>query len=163
MRVLDIGCGAHYRGSVNVDVDLSTIKHHPNYALTREAAKHIPNFVLADGCHLPFKENVFDKVFSFHVIEHVQNPELFLKELLRVTKNYGQVRIRCPYKYWRSYRLFAKSPEQHVSYLSPGWFKKALRGHLLGIELDFRPLVPLLFLSFPHEIKVNVMKMPKVS
>ncbi|MDW7690498.1 methyltransferase domain-containing protein [Flammeovirgaceae bacterium SG7u.111] len=43
-------------------------------------------FVEADGESLPFKDKVFDYVICCHVLEHVPNPEKFLKEMMRVAK-----------------------------------------------------------------------------
>lgn len=43
-------------------------------------------FVVADGENLPFKDKTFDYVISSHVIEHVNNPSIFLEEISRVGK-----------------------------------------------------------------------------
>jgi SAM-dependent methyltransferase len=42
--------------------------------------------VLADACKMPFRDKAFDFVIAFHVLEHVPEPALFLKELQRVGK-----------------------------------------------------------------------------
>lgn len=42
--------------------------------------------VLADACRMPFKDKSFDYVIAFHVLEHVDQPELFFAELMRVAK-----------------------------------------------------------------------------
>lgn len=41
-------------------------------------------FVAADGQYLPFADKSFDYVICSHILEHVENPELFIKELMRV-------------------------------------------------------------------------------
>lgn len=41
-------------------------------------------FVVADGENLPFKDKTFDYVISSHVLEHVNNPSIFLEEISRV-------------------------------------------------------------------------------
>lgn len=41
---------------------------------------------MADGENLPFKDKTFDYVISSHVIEHVNNPSIFLEEISRVGK-----------------------------------------------------------------------------
>lgn len=43
-------------------------------------------FVVADGLALPFKNKSFDYVIASHVLEHVDDPDLFVKELMRVSK-----------------------------------------------------------------------------
>ncbi len=51
-----------------------------------------------DGESLPFKDNLFDVVYSFHVLEHVKDPDFFLRELHRVLKKDGIVYIGVPNK-----------------------------------------------------------------
>ena len=74
-NVLDIGCGytAHKNATVICDVqDLSNIYKE----------KH---FVKLTSNILPFKDKEFDFVIASHVIEHVKNVEIFIKELQRVS------------------------------------------------------------------------------
>ena len=47
--------------------------------------------VCAMGEGLPFAEGRFDLVFSFNVLDHVQSPERFVAELIRVTRPGGKV------------------------------------------------------------------------
>ena len=50
------------------------------------------------GCgeSLPFEDNRFQYVNSDQTLEHVQNPERVLKEMIRVTRPGGGIHIRCP-------------------------------------------------------------------
>lgn len=43
-------------------------------------------FIEADGENLPFEDKTFDYVICCHVLEHVENPEAFLSEMMRVAK-----------------------------------------------------------------------------
>lgn len=49
-----------------------------------------------DGTKLPFKNNYFDLIGSFNVLEHTQNPEQFLKEEIGKLKNKGIIIVACP-------------------------------------------------------------------
>lgn len=77
--ILDIGCGSGYyqkqskfRGQINADI--------------LKPRKKIPNFILCDAHHLPFKSRAFNKVFFLDVIEHVESPPKCLREIKRVTE-----------------------------------------------------------------------------
>ena len=74
-KVLDIGCGytAHKNANVVCDVqDLSSIYKEKD-------------FVKLTSNILPFKDKEFDFVIASHVIEHVKDVEIFIKELQRVS------------------------------------------------------------------------------
>tara|TARA_B100000989_G_C19411536_1_gene414589 strand:- start:171 stop:776 length:606 start_codon:yes stop_codon:yes gene_type:complete len=77
LKVLDIGCGysANENAIVICDVqDLSSFYKEKN-------------FVQISGKELPFKDKEFDFVIASHVLEHVNDPVLFLEELQRVAKS----------------------------------------------------------------------------
>ena len=74
-KVLDIGCGytANKNAAVVCDVqDLSNIYKEKD-------------FVKLTSNILPFKDKEFDFVIASHVIEHVKDVEIFIKELQRVS------------------------------------------------------------------------------
>ena len=47
------------------------------------------NLVNADAQFLPFKNNIFDGIISHHVIEHIEDDALFIKEAKRTLKAGG--------------------------------------------------------------------------
>jgi ubiquinone/menaquinone biosynthesis C-methylase UbiE len=53
----------------------------------------------ADALKLPFKDAAFDLVFSWHVIEHVENADTMLSEFNRVIRSGGSLVIGTPNKY----------------------------------------------------------------
>ena len=74
-KILDIGCGytANKNATVVCDVqDLSNIYKEKD-------------FVKLTSNILPFKDKEFDFVIASHVIEHVKDVEIFIKELQRVS------------------------------------------------------------------------------
>ena len=52
--------------------------------------------VKADICDLPFEENMFDVVFSNHVLEHIEDDAKAMSELFRVLKPGGMGIFQIP-------------------------------------------------------------------
>jgi len=140
MMHLDVGCEFELRGDVNVDLAI------PKFLFNKE-------FVNADAEYLPFKDDAFEEVTCFHVIEHVENPYMLLRELLRVTKN--KLIITCPYRF----SGYAKS-KQHKHYFSKSWFENELKKlnvalFKVAVVLDLERDI----LKFPLQIIVKIFKM----
>lgn len=66
---LNVGCGRTDGGGINTDI------------VAHEA---VPNLVIADPLHLPFRDKAFKSVVCSHVAEHLQDPEALMAELHRV-------------------------------------------------------------------------------
>lgn len=89
MKILDIGCGTNPYMSeseddeiVHLDVtDLSGV----------DVVWDLNNFPY------PFKDNEFDMVIAYHVLEHLDNVVKVMGELWRILKPKGIVKIRVPY------------------------------------------------------------------
>lgn len=58
--------------------------------------KAIENYVRADAQYLPFKNFVFEELYASHLIEHLNNSALFLRECHRVLRSGGKIYIWCP-------------------------------------------------------------------
>lgn len=100
MKVLDAGCGEGVlsimmarKGAIVVGCDLSqpNVQSAKKYAQT-EGIKNI-EFVEGDGENLPFEDNSFDLVVSSHVLEHLPDFDLGLREIMRVSKKRAIVAI----------------------------------------------------------------------
>lgn len=95
-RALDVGCGV---GQVVHQLDKKNVEAHgvdiskPNI---EKASKISERCQLYDGRKLPFDDNHFDSVGSLNVLEHVDEPEAFIADLVRVTKPGGKVVISSP-------------------------------------------------------------------
>ena len=64
-----------------------------------------------NGKNIPFKDNTFERIIISHCLEHINFPEEFLNELLRVTKKNGIISIALPTDpgiAWRIGRFFIK-------------------------------------------------------
>src|SRR5436189_6403158 len=95
-RVLDVGCGAGQvvgrlteAGYETYGVDVSE----PNIARARKFSDRCRTY---DGKCLPFADAYFASVGALNVLEHVEEPEALLKELVRVTDVGGRVTISSP-------------------------------------------------------------------
>jgi SAM-dependent methyltransferase len=95
-RVLDVGCGVGQvvarlteAGFEAYGVDVSE----PNIARARQFSGRC---ALYDGRHLPFPDAHFASVGALNVLEHVEAPEAFIRELSRVTEPGGRVVLSSP-------------------------------------------------------------------
>jgi len=99
--ILDVGCGVGQvvtkiaeEGSECVGVDISPIAIR---AAARESMKSINAFfVVASGYNLPFKQETFNTVGCFDILEHLNNPEKCLDEMLKVLRRNGTIIIASP-------------------------------------------------------------------
>ena len=97
-RVLEIGSGTGYL--------LSLLGKHFESVQGLEVsssayASNDPRIAVYDGKVLPFDDNTFDVIFSCHVIEHVEDFDLFCKETRRVLKSDGVIIHIAPSSTWR--------------------------------------------------------------
>lgn len=79
--VLDVGSGSNPHPSADVLLEKFVDTTHRYSPLVADRPT-----VLADACKMPFKDKAFDYVIAFHVLEHINTPELFLNELQRIGK-----------------------------------------------------------------------------
>jgi ubiquinone/menaquinone biosynthesis C-methylase UbiE len=100
--ILDVGCGSGWvakefltKNKKVISLDIS--KTNPfNAKNLYKSDYHFP--VVADSFQLPFSSDSIDCIIASEIIEHVINPEAFIKELIRVVKIGGKVVVSTPYK-----------------------------------------------------------------
>jgi SAM-dependent methyltransferase len=106
-RVLDVGCGVGQvvarlseAGYEAYGVDVSE----PNIARARRFSERC---ALYDGRRLPFPDAHFASAGALNVLEHVEEPEQFISELVRVVEPGGRVVLSSPNFFrvlgWRDY------------------------------------------------------------
>jgi len=96
-KFLDVGCGTGIAlnllkedGKKNIyGIDVS----HTSIDICKEKGLSARKY---DGRRIPYNVNSFSVVGSFNVLEHTDDPELFLNEQYRVLKKGGYLLIVCP-------------------------------------------------------------------
>jgi SAM-dependent methyltransferase len=85
LNILDLGCGVGTysaalleKGHHVLSVDVS------KEALLLSKSKGIRNLALISATDLPFKDDVFDRIFFLDVFEHLGKPKKALKEIYRI-------------------------------------------------------------------------------
>ena len=99
--ILDVGCGVGQvaikiaeEGSKCVGIDISPIAIK---TATKDSKKNDNAFfMVASGYNLPFKQETFNTVGCFDILEHLENPERCLDEMTRVLKRNGTIVIASP-------------------------------------------------------------------
>jgi 2-polyprenyl-3-methyl-5-hydroxy-6-metoxy-1,4-benzoquinol methylase len=135
-RVLDVGMGVGYGMNLlsikakevhAVDVDKKAV----DYCTKANIGKNpkVKKLTLYDGYNLPYKDSYFDVVTNIDVIEHVEDYDRFMDELLRVAKRAVVIATPnrrpeytnpdgTPTNYWHlrewSYKEFDKIAKSHT-------------------------------------------------
>ena len=94
-RILDIGCGDGILldrlgaqvpiTGIGVDVSKASLKK------AREESLHRVEVVAADGRRLPFADKSFHGSLSMDTLEHIEEPEKLIEEMVRVTTRGGKI------------------------------------------------------------------------
>jgi len=137
-KVLDVGCGEGSRlnlllpGKSGLGVD-------PSPAAIKLAVRQYPrhNFLLGTGEQLPLADNSFDLVYTAFAVEHCQNPEAFISEMIRVCRSDGRLVILCP-NYGAPNRRSPVSVQSPPAKLTLGIIKDLFP----SAGLNWRPVTP---------------------
>ena len=109
-RLLDVGCGRKpYR-------DLFPTKDYVGLEIdTPENRLRNQADIFYDGNSFPFEDHDFDGIICNQVLEHVFNPDQFVRELRRVLKSRGLLLLTVPFV-WDEH----EQPRDYARYTSFG-------------------------------------------
>ena len=193
-KTLEVGCGSatislllSKKGYQTTMVDFAD-----NALLVAKRRFQLQNttgeFVNADAQALPFADNTFDLVMSFGLLEHFENPQKTISEMVRVLKPGGRFfsdiitkrfsvltvgkiisfLIRFPYHliikfnpakaFWDYRDLF--KPDFYENSFSSGMYEKFMeKGGLLNVKIiGFMPLPPLYVPPWMEKIYIRVLE-----
>ncbi len=138
-RVLDVGCSRGFitrrlqrlaPATVGIDLNAQAVAHGVTGGLR-----------VMDACKLDFADGSFDKIYSFHAIEHIPDLASVFAEMDRVLKPGGSILLMYPAEPVRglwvvgtAIILFGnplRARDIHIHKLSP----RALRPYLAGTSL----------------------------
>lgn len=103
-KTLDAGCGtgvysieiaSKKANVIGIDINKDAIRLASKVA-KRASLKNTVEFVIADLCNLPLKENLFDKSLCVDVLEHIKNDRRAVSEIRRVLIKGGVSVIHVP-------------------------------------------------------------------
>jgi SAM-dependent methyltransferase len=123
MMKLNLGCG-EFRKEGYLNLDISPV-------VKPDLIHDLNKFPY------PFQDSQFDLIEADHVLEHLENPFLVMKELHRITKNKGWVIIRVPH-FSRGFT----HPEHKRGFdiTFPFYFRESFKGGYQGVDFDLKRL-----------------------
>lgn len=175
-KVLDLGCGTGYGSGLlykegnevyGIDVSQKAV----DYAKRNYPG---PKYICCSAERLPFKNNYFDAVILFDVIEHVGNPERTLDEIYRVLKEDGDLFISTPntrhfgsaLKHFLLGKPYLKKVHidniYHVKEFYYDEFKSLLKNHKFKIIFQYGQPFPLWKISIWLEKTTFFEKFPRI-
>lgn len=100
MDILDLGAGAEVKFAKEIEqsgIKTNIVSLSPDFAELRHRKKALNSYpeaklITAIGQELPFKQESFDRIFMYHVCEHLslENLVKVIAEIARVLKNGGR-------------------------------------------------------------------------
>lgn len=130
-KVLSVGCAVatelypfFRRDFIAVGIDPER-----KFLLEGKMREHADCLILGIGESIPLKDNYFDLVLLFDVLEHVIKPELVLREIKRVLKANGLLFLTVPNKLYPFETHGVQICQKQI-------------GNLLGIGIPFFSLAP---------------------
>lgn len=151
-KVLVDGCGVGMYLSRLVPVSGIAIGLDIELPRVQESREFTPNVFCAAGEYVPLVSDSLDLVFSHEVLEHVQDDQKAIREMVRVLKPGGRIVLFCPNRgypfethghYWKGKYHFGNTPLIN-------WLPRPLRDKLAPhVEVYTRKDLAKLFAGLP--------------
>jgi ubiquinone/menaquinone biosynthesis C-methylase UbiE len=139
--VLDIACGEGYGACglqrsgaahvIGIDCCAETCRH--------AAAKYGIDARAGDAAEIPIQSSRVETLVSFETIEHLESPDLFLRECVRVLASDGLAIISSPNR--DEYRAGAGPNQFHHSEMNREEFRTLLQRHFGRVEMYSQYLI----------------------
>jgi 2-polyprenyl-3-methyl-5-hydroxy-6-metoxy-1,4-benzoquinol methylase len=102
-KLLEVGCGMGYFSQMAIKKGARVTGLDVGKKLISISKSKCPtgNFVVGSALRLPFKSGDYDVVISTEVIEHCENPQKAISEIIRVLKPGGKAVITTPNKLFK--------------------------------------------------------------
>jgi SAM-dependent methyltransferase len=108
--LVDYGCG----NSPYLPLFQDRITKYIGVDVTQNASNSV-HVVVLPGEKLPFNDGSIDTILSTQVLEHVQNPQMYILEVARVLKRGGYCILTCPASY-----MLHEEPDDYYRYTRYG-------------------------------------------
>lgn len=94
--------------------------------IKKKKIKGLESVACFDGYHIPYPDNHFDLVVLSHVLEHVEHPRMFIREVKRVCKA-AIIEVPCDYKSGVDRKVKALTDYGHINVYTPTLLRFFLR------------------------------------
>jgi len=156
---LDVGCGVKPTGDVNIDLYTDRNLYRRGEGISSVIdTKKIPNFVLANASHLPFKDDCFDEVYSNSVLEHVDDYYGMLKEVWRVCRRNGQIFITTEHRLGGLFQVFRVFGRRNRGAITKQRFSRSFFLKTFGVTHIEDMRIKYELLGIPTGIEVLIQK-----
>lgn len=105
-RILEVGCGEGFQ---------SRIMSKKGFVIPTDVTKKrilfkLPHFLICSALYLPFKDKLFNIVYSSNVLEHIEERENALDEMHRVMRKDGTLICVVPTAFWKILQMITYYP-----------------------------------------------------
>ncbi len=102
-KLLEVGCGMGYFSAKAYELGANVTGVDIGDRLIKKSKKRVPKgkFQVATASDLPFDNNSFDIVICTEVLEHIDNQDKAINELIRVLAKKGKLVITTPNKIYK--------------------------------------------------------------